>query len=153
MPAAITADDGQRMRNELIDGVRERNVEAHFPWVATSYATGHREGDAEGCGAGMWLNHRVCMHMKRNGCTMPMTGMLFATGNWQAYMLRLGKKDCEMMGEKHVKVLIVLWTKALFSSRPCMGEIAAALKNKAKIIVLRCEDANVPTEQQWPLSE
>ena len=82
-----------------------------------------------------------------------MTGMLFATGNWKNYMLRLKTKDCEMMGEGCVKVLIVLWMEALFYSRPCMEEIATALENKATVIVLRCEDVEVPEETQWPLKE
>ena len=58
-----------------------------------------------------------------------------------------------MMKKDPVKVLLVLWTKALFLSRPCMNEIATALENDVKIVVLRCEDIFVDEEEQWPLKE
>ena len=150
------AEQGGRLWQEVQDCV-EGNVEDYFPDCATSYATGRRDVDAEGCGPGMWLNALVIRHMVAAGFGVPMTGMLFATGNWQGYlsrdMLRLGKKNCQMMNEKAAKVLVVLLTAALYQSSPCLGEIATALGSKIKIVVLRCEDVRVGLDDMWPVPE
>ena len=151
VPAAIDAEQGERLR----EGIREQvigEVENHFPNWATSYATGHREVDAEGCGPGMWLNARVIQRAREAGFEVPMTGMLFTTGNWQAYMLRLNKDECEMMGQQAAKVLVVLLTAMLYKSGACLDEIAAALDSKMKVVVLRCEDPlRVDKKEMWPV--
>ena len=57
LPAAIDAEQGERLREDVRKHVIGK-VQDHFPNLATSYATGHCEVDAEGCGPGMWLNAR-----------------------------------------------------------------------------------------------
>ena len=102
----------------------------------------------------MWLNAQLVQRVRDAGLEVPMTGMLFATGDWRAYMLRLDKDECEMMGVTNAEALVVLLTKALFNSEPCLDEIAMALQNKMKVLLLRCED-DIPwdSKEMWPLSE
>jgi len=154
IPDAIDANCGEELRAMLRRGVLG-DVEDYFPCWATSYATGSRTGvDAQGCGPGMWLNAQLVQRVRDAGLQVPMTGMLFATGDWRAYMLRLDKGECEMMRETHAVALVVLLTKALFRSKPCLDEIAMALQNKMKVLLLRCED-DIPwdSKEMWPLSE
>jgi hypothetical protein len=102
----------------------------------------------------MWLNARVIQHALEAGFEVPMTGMLFTTGNWQSYMLRLNKDECEMMGQQAAKVLVVLLTAQLYKSGACLDEIAAALSSKMKLLVLRCEEPlHVDKKEMWPVPQ
>jgi hypothetical protein len=59
-----------------------------------------------------------------------------------------------MQGSKaKSKVLIVLMTKALFASRPCLKEIAAAIDKGLTIIPLRLEEDLPRGEDQWPMKD
>jgi hypothetical protein len=153
IPDTIDASCGEELRAQLRRGVPS-DVMDYFPCWATSYATGARPGvDAQGCGPGMWLNVQLVQRAVAAGLQVPMTGMLFATGDWKAYMLRLKKKDCKMMGQTPAVALVVLLTKAPFRSGPCLDEIAVARANKMTVILLRCED-DLPVEgDMWPLPE
>jgi hypothetical protein len=154
IPDAIGSDLGAELRRQLQDLVPGRKVAAYFPSFATSYATGNRPGqDAQGCGPGMFFNALVAHRAVEEGFELPMTGMLFADGNWQNYMTRLDKDSCKDMGKEAAKVLVVLLTAALYQSIPCLNEIAAARDNKMKVIVLRCEDVRTSATDMWPMPE
>ena len=153
IPDAIDAVLGEELCAMVRRGVPGK-VEDYFPCWATSYATGSRHGiDAQGCGPGMWLNTQLVQRAVAAGLQVPMTGMLFAGGDWKAYMLRLDKDECEMMGERHAVVLVVLLTKALFRSGPCLDEIAMARDSKMTVILLRFEDDLPGHDDMWPLPE
>jgi hypothetical protein len=153
VPGVINAELGERLRRKVREGV-PGEVEAYYPRWVTSYATGRRDVDAEGCGPGMWLNELLIQRAVKAGFEVPMTGMLFTTGNWHAYMLRLNKKNCAMMGEQAAEVLVVLLTVPLFNSAACLDEIAAALDSKMKVVVLRCEDPlRVDETEMWPVPQ
>ena len=153
IPDTIDASCGEELRAQLRRGV-PGDVKDHFPYWATSYATGSRPGvDAQGCGPGMWLNVQLVQRAVAAGLQVPMTGMLFATGDWKAYMLRLKKKDCKMMGQTPAVTLVVLLTKALFRSGPCLDEIAVARANKMTVILLRCEDDLPGEDDMWSLPD
>jgi hypothetical protein len=153
IPNAIDAEEGHRLRELVRKDVPGGYVEKHFPRWATTYATGKREADAEGCGPGMWLNAQLIQHTTAKGFEVPMTGMLFATGNWKTYMLRLDKDDCEMMEQTPAVALVVLLTTAVYRSGPCLDEIAAARDSKMKVILLRCEDKLPGKKGMWPLPQ
>jgi len=82
-----------------------------------------------------------------------MTGMLYATGNWESYLLRLDKESCEMMDEISATVMVVLLSPALLNSNPCLDELYQALENKMDFIVIRCDDDIPPKKNWWPLSD
>eukprot|EP00593_Proboscia_inermis_P008522 CAMPEP_0171308034 /NCGR_PEP_ID=MMETSP0816-20121228/18131_1 /TAXON_ID=420281 /ORGANISM="Proboscia inermis, Strain CCAP1064/1" /LENGTH=223 /DNA_ID=CAMNT_0011790651 /DNA_START=123 /DNA_END=794 /DNA_ORIENTATION=+ len=150
-PESIDAEAGQALRSNIIRQI-ERPVNDFFsPWV-TSNATGHRKGtDARGFGPGIHINSEIINFAIQNGFGVPMTGMVFATGDWKAYMARLDNEICEMLGKKCAKVLIVLQSNALFISYPCLDEIIAALDNKMKGILIRCDDVLLSKSKWWPL--
>ena len=147
-PSKIDAALGIHLRDSIIKLIPGRDVERHYPMWATSYATGHREGDDEGCGPGMWLNAKIIKLANSASIEVPMTGMLFRSGNWKAYTLRLNKKQSDGTHTKAAKVMVVLLTKALYTSNACFMEIHLALENKMKFILLRCEEG-LPTSTDW----
>jgi len=155
-PVSIDAETGQNLRSKLIQKVGSSLID-YYPAWATSYATGQRrdkdgkEIDAKGCGPGMWLNSELIHFACDNGFGVGMSGMLYATGYWKDYMLRLDKESCEVSHEKCVKVIVVLQSQALLKSNTCLDELFQALENNIEFIVIRCDDDLPPSEEWWPL--
>jgi hypothetical protein len=62
---------------------------------------------------------------------------------WETFLLRIDKT----VG--NAKVLIVILTKALFKSKPCMEEIYKAIESKCEIFPVRYENDLPPMKEQW----
>jgi len=150
-PPKIDAALGVRLRDSIIKLIPGGDVERHYPTWVTSYATGHRKGsDGEGCGPGMWLNTKIVKLATNSNVEVPMTGMLFRSGSWKAYKIRLSRSKCEALPAyaTAAKVMVVLMTKELYTSSACFDEICLALENDMKFILLRCEE-DLPKSEEW----
>ena len=96
----------------------------------------------------MWINYEIIKIATQAGFEVPITSMLFAIGNWEAYMLRINIDSCEMIGEEIARVLGFLLSNALLVSDPCLEKINQALDSKLKFLVIRCDD-DLPPKKSW----
>ena len=79
-------------------------------------------------------------------CLANENAIVIASLSGQVFMLRLDMEDCP---KAEAKVLIVLQTKALYNSTPCLKEIHAAIKNHVTIIPVRMEEDLPSKAEQW----
>lgn len=73
---------------------------------------------------------------------------VLAHADWKEFMFHLEDRDFRREG-RLAKVLIVFLTESLFTSKPCLREIHAAVTNKLRIIPLRVEDVDLETVAWW----
>jgi hypothetical protein len=159
-PYVVTSAIGKVARDILVAHVRDvDDIETeYYPPFATSYASDHREEDAEGQGPGVVRNYQVCMAFVEQGHKLPMNGMLFLEGNFLiGYPKCLNYMDmATTLGKPAAKVLVVLLSNALIRSAACLFEIHTALQNNIPLILLPLEDrihwkAAEGVSEPWPL--
>jgi hypothetical protein len=126
------------------------DVRDYCPELVLSYATGRRDGDAEGAGPGLVVAAKLIKRFQDAG--MPsFSGLHVPDGHdWKMYFEKL---DSQKFPEQaKCRVLLVLVTRAFYGSLPCLEEVATALRcpKVTLIIPLRIEDLpfDVP---QWPM--
>ena len=74
---------GKASRKILIEHTKcEQITDKYFSRVVTTYATAHRDGDGGGDGPGSLVNFLICHYLASCGVGVPMTGMLFDTGEF-----------------------------------------------------------------------
>jgi hypothetical protein len=135
-------------------------VKEYFPPIVISYASDHRERDAEGQGLGVVRNYQVCMAFVERGQMLPMNGMLIREGNFvKGYLKTLNYKGmATTLGKPPAKVLVVLLSNALIRSAACLVEIHTALDNNIPLVLLPLEDrihwkATDEISEPWPLKK
>jgi hypothetical protein len=152
---------GKVARDILISLVRDVDIEnEYFPPFAISYASDHREGDAEGQGPGVVRNYQVSMAFVERGQMLPMSGMLVRVGNFvKTYLKCLNYKNmATTLKQPAAKVLVVLLSNALIRSAACLVEIHTAMENKIPLVLLPLEDrihweATEDFSEPWPLEK
>jgi hypothetical protein len=154
----VSAAVGKITRDILIYLVGDVDIEnEYFPPFVISYASDHREGDAEGQGPGVVRNYQVSTAFIERGQKLPMSGMLIREGNFvRSYLKCLNYKNMAItLGKPAAKVLVVLLSNALIRSAACLVEIHTALDNKIPLILLPLEDrihweATEGFSEPWP---
>jgi hypothetical protein len=148
----VSSAVGKVARDILISHVGDGDIEnEYFPPLAISYASDHREGDAEGQGPGIMRNYQVSMAFVERGQKLPMSGMLIRVGNFvKAYLKCLNYKDmATTLDRPAAKVLVVLLSNALIRSAACLVEIHTAMANNIPLVLLPLED-RIDWKTAWP---
>eukprot|EP00935_MAST-01C_sp_MAST-1C-sp1_P002227 g2227.t1 len=142
---------GKASRAILIENTQCDNItKKYFSRVVTTYATGHRGGDGDGDGPGSLINFLVCYGMASSGMGVPMTGMLFDTGEFfDGYMKCLNKDTAKALGQKVAEHQIVLLSNPLLKSPGCLAEIFMAWDSKIPMLVVAVED-DLDWGAAWP---
>ena len=98
-------------------------LDGFFPDALVTYATGRRPGlDAEGTGPGMYYAWWIAQRLRERGVDC-LSGLSVSGGdNWKAYLDKLGGR------RSRCRWLLVVQTKALYESRPCLQEISIAVQ-------------------------
>ena len=107
------------------------DVNAYYPQVFISYATGMRLGtDGKGCGPGMEYAKMLADKLDNLGVGC-FSGLHVEAGrDWREYLEKLSSDFSK------AKVLLVVVTPAIFKSFPSMKEIGAALEKRLRIYPL-----------------
>jgi hypothetical protein len=120
------------------------DIACHNAPVFIMCATGHRELDATGFGPGACYAAAVLKAFHDEGVQC-FSGLMIPTGmNWEIFCAQLAGRFTTC------KILLVLQTIALYSSKPCLKEIYAAQKSKIEIIPIRFEKDLPQVDKQWP---
>ena len=162
----VSVEAGETLRSE-VQGLVPGDVHSFYPTVLITYATGSRKcgsgtaaaaaasvtderplmHDAAGCGPGMLYVAELARRLHASGVPC-FTGMHVPAGvDWHCFLEKL----CGRWS--HCRLLLVVVTPALYSSRPCLQEIATALKNGVKILPLLFEGPVPRKEAQWAMVE
>jgi hypothetical protein len=157
----VTSLCGKITRDILISLVGDVDIESeYFPLFVISYASDHREGDAQGQGPGVMRNYQVSTAFAERGYMVPMSGMLIRVGNFlEGYSKCLNYMDiATTLGKSAAKIMVILLSNALIRSAACLFEIHTALKNNIPLILLPLEDkinweAAEGLSEPWPLDE
>ena len=147
--APVSVDEKNALQKAVLALMPAGDVLRYCPELMLSYATGPRDGDAEGAGPGLVVAAKLIKRFKDAG--MPsFSGLHVPDGHdWKMYFEKL---DSQKFPEQaKCRVLLVLVTRAFYLSLPCLEEVATALAcpKVTLIIPLRIEDLpfDVP---QWP---
>jgi hypothetical protein len=157
----VSSAVGKIARGILISLVGDVDIEnEYFPPFVISYASDHREGDAQGQGPGVVRSYQVSTAFVERGQMLPMSGMLIRVGNSrnfvQAYLKCLNMAT--ELGKPAAKILVVLLSNALIRFAACLIEIHTALENKIPLILLPLEDrihwkVTEGLSEPWPLEK
>ena len=151
MPSKITNNFATRLQAQVKATIPNTGIDTFFPKLMFSYATGWREGlDDEDTGPGLVYVAKLVMMFHEAGIAS-FSGLHVPAGkDWKApYYTKLGGDDSEC------EVVIVLLTKALYNSRNCLEEVAAAIRAKVKHIIPVVMEEGLPKskDQQWTMIE
>eukprot|EP00618_Florenciella_parvula_P018932 CAMPEP_0119475376 /NCGR_PEP_ID=MMETSP1344-20130328/6287_1 /TAXON_ID=236787 /ORGANISM="Florenciella parvula, Strain CCMP2471" /LENGTH=223 /DNA_ID=CAMNT_0007508883 /DNA_START=196 /DNA_END=863 /DNA_ORIENTATION=+ len=141
---ALTLEDGEVARAAM-QALVKGELNAYYPEVLISYATGRREGDAPGCGPGMLYCKKICELLEAKNIDT-FSGLHVPAGtDWKVFLLKLNSRFA------NCKVLIVVVSPALYESIPCLNEIFDALTSKkgVKIIPVLFENPLPRSDDQW----
>jgi hypothetical protein len=147
-PQQITITMSNQTQSIVQALIPRGGVDAFWPTVVLSYATSCRGPgiDAEGAGPGMYFAAAMVVALAAAGFPC-FSGLCIPGGvDWKTFLPRLQLKRLK---RAKAKVLIVLLSKALYKSVPCLEEIHTALENGVAIFPVRIE-LDLPGEQgQW----
>ena len=144
VPPTITVEMTQEVKSSVRSLIPEDTMfEEYYPEVVLSYATGRREQDCPGAGPGMY--HAAGLVKVLHACGLQsFSGLHVPAGvDWKVFMLRLKGRQA------NAKVLIVLKTKALYESEPCLKELNCAIERKIPLIPIVFEEGLPGPKMQW----
>ena len=144
VPPTITAEMTQKVKSSVRSLIPDDTLfEEYYPEVVLSYATGRREQDCPGAGPGMYYAAGLVKVL--NACGLQsFSGLHVPAGvDWKVFMLRLKGRQA------NAKVLIVLKTKALYESEPCLKELNCAIERKIPLIPIVFEEGLPGPKKQW----
>ena len=144
VPPTITAEMTQKVKSSVRSLIPDDTLfEEYYPEVVLSYATGRREQDCPGAGPGMY--HAAGLVRILHECGLQcFSGLHVPVGvDWKVFMLRLKGRHA------NAKVLIVLKTKALYESEPCLKELNCAIERKIPLIPIVFEEGLPGPKKQW----
>ena len=144
VPPTITAEMTQKVKSSVRSLIQDDTLfEEYYPEVVLSYATGRREQDCPGAGPGMY--HAAGLVRILHECGLQsFSGLHVPVGvDWKVFMLRLKGRHA------NAKVLIVLKTKALYESEPCLKELNCAIERKIPLIPIVFEEGLPGPKKQW----
>ena len=143
VPPSITVKMTQEVKSSVRSLIPEGAFEKYYPEVVISYATGRREQDCVGAGPGMYYAAGFIRILHQCGVRC-FSGLHVPVGvDWKVFMLRLDGRHA------NAKVLIVLKTKALYESEPCLKELNCAIERKIPLIPIVFEEGLPGPKMQW----
>ena len=147
--AHVSVDEKNAIQKAVLALMPAGDVRGYCPELLFSYATGQRDGDAEGAGPGLVVAAKLIKRFKDSG--MPsFSGLHVPDGHdWKMYFEKLDSRTYPEQAT--CRVLLVLMTRAFYRSLNCLEEVATALKcpKVTLIIPLRIEDLPFDVAQ-WP---
>ena len=144
VPGTITEQMTQGVKDQVLSQLPEGvPFENFYPEAVISYASGKRPQDCAGAGPGMYYAADLVKLLNGRGVQC-FSGLHVPPGkDWKTFMLRLkGHRE-------RAKVLIVVLTKALFESKPCLDEIHTAVKKGITLLPIYFEEALPSKPNQW----
>jgi len=144
VPPTITAEMTQKVKSSVRTLIPDDTLfEEYYPEVVLSYATGRRGQDCPGAGPGMYYAAGLVKIFHECGLQC-FSGLHVPVGvDWKVFMLRLKGRHA------NAKVLIVLKTKALYESEPCLKELNCAIERKIPLIPIVFEEGLPGPKMQW----
>lgn len=146
-PAQITTRMSNAVQAFVQSLIPVGGVDTFWPTVVLSYATGCRGGtDAPGAGPGMYFAAAMVRALAQAGFAC-FSGLCIPGGvDWKTFLPRLQRK---LIKRAAAQVLVVMQTKALYRSTPCLVEIHTALQNGVTVIPVRLELDLPRADEQW----
>jgi hypothetical protein len=140
----ITEQMTQGVQNQVLSQLPEGvPFENFYPEAVISYASGKRPQDCAGAGPGMYYAADLVKLLNGRGVQC-FSGLHVPPGkDWKTFMLRLKGHRAR------AKVLIVVLTKALYESKPCLDEIHTAVKKGITLLPIYFEEALPSKPNQW----
>jgi hypothetical protein len=144
VPGTITEQMTQGVKDQVLSQLPEGvPFENFYPEAVISYASGKRPQDCAGAGPGMYYAADLVKLLNGRGVQC-FSGLHVPPGkDWKTFMLRLEGHRAR------AKVLIVVLTKALFESKPCLDEIHTAVKKGITLLPIYFEEALPSKPNQW----
>jgi hypothetical protein len=144
VPGTITEQMTQGVKDQVLSQLPEGvPFDDFYPEAVISYASGKRPQDCAGAGPGMYYAADLVKILNGRGVQC-FSGLHVPPGkDWKTFMLRLEGHRAR------AKVLIVVLTKALFESKPCLDEIHTAVKKGVTLLPIYFEEALPSKPNQW----
>ena len=144
VPGTITEQMTQGVKDQVLSQLPEGvPFDDFYPEAVISYASGKRPQDCAGAGPGMYYAADLVKILNGRGVQC-FSGLHVPPGkDWKKFMLRLEGHRAR------AKVLIVVLTKALFESKPCLDEIHTAVKKGITLLPIYFEEALPSKPNQW----
>ena len=150
LPDAIDKDMGEAIREHMQYFVKG-DVDDYYPETLVSYATGHRDADAPGCGPGMYYAKATVDALQGAGIDT-FSGLHVGAGDfWKVFLDKINGRWSKC------KVLVVVVTPALYQSEACLEEIATAERSTRDVRILPVLFETTqgakgpPPNDQWPM--
>jgi hypothetical protein len=144
VPGTITEQMTQGVKDQVLSQLPEGvPFDDFYPEAVISYASGKRPQDCAGAGPGMYYAADLVKLLNGRGVQC-FSGLHVPPGkDWKTFMLRLKGHRAR------AKVLIVVLTKALYESKPCLDEIHTAVKKGITLLPIYFEEALPSKPNQW----
>ena len=144
VPGTITEQMTQAVKDQVLSQLPEGvPFDDFYPEAVISYASGKRPQDCVGAGPGMYYAADLVKILNGRGVQC-FSGLHVPPGrDWKTFMLRLKGHRAR------AKVLIVVLTKALYESKPCLDEIHTAVKKGITLLPIYFEEALPSKQNQW----
>ena len=144
VPGTITEQMTQGVKDQVLSQLPEGvPFDDFYPEAVISYASGKRPQDCAGAGPGMYYAADLVKILNGRGVQC-FSGLHVPPGkDWKTFMLRLKGHRAR------AKVLIVVLTKALYESKPCLDEIHTAVKKGITLLPIYFEEALPSKPNQW----